>query len=641
MIYPLNGQKNLKIILTVALFSLFLSAKEVSSQIKPELIESKIKLDGLLDEFAWGKVEPVSDFTQSELIEGAAPTEKTEVRFLYDEYNLYIGIVCYDSEPDKIVHKELKRDGVLYRTEDNFTMVLDTYHDKRNGYYFAVNANGSQYAGTFQTHEPPNTEWDGIWDVSSRITDFGWTSEIVIPFKTLRFPNTNEQIWGINFRRQIQRKNEELMWRAWRRDDDLLHLSKGGTLHIARPLKQSRQLDLKPYLIGGVEKEQDQNLNDTFKYGLDLRYGVTSNTTLVLTANTDFAQIESDRETINLTRYDISYPEKRDFFLEGSEIFKYSQGMTNLFYSRRIGISPERESIPVLGGAKLTQKTGSYTMGLLTMQTDEKNNYPSANYSVMRIKKDIFEQSYIGFIATSILDTDGHDNQVYGTDVIFKTDTFFGDKNFEIQSYLTGSVTDGSFDDSMAGRIYFNFPNDLVNAYILYHALGPNFNPEMGFIRGKKPGVHQYMARFEYTPRPSSLPFIKKLDFEPFMFNYYTDMSRKLIARTTEFRPFGFITNSDDEFGFNIKNEYDYVEEAFTMFEDVIIPIGGYEWWFYEMDFDSSRSRPIALELKTRWGDFYNGTRNNFDVECTFKSNMHYALSADVKYNNITIGNRK
>ena len=562
------------------------------SQIKAAFTDSPVRLDGILNEKAWENADPVSDFTQRELVEGAAPTELTEVYFLFDNNNFYVGVKCYDSDPPGIVHRVLTRDKYLFLIEDNFTIVLDTYNDKRSGYYLAVNPNGSQVDGTFRTYEKVNTQWDGIWDVASRITEEGWFCEIRIPFKTLRFHNTPSQIWGINFRRQIVRKNEELMWRGWRRDDDIIHLSKGGTIIIDRALKSSRQIDVKPYILSGLEKTSDTDPDGTFKTGLDVTLGLTSNTTLVLTTNTDFAHIESDQEVINLTRYNISYPEKRNFFLEGSEIFTFSQGMTNVFYSRRIGISPDRKPVPILGGAKLTQKSGSYTMGVLTMQTEGKYGYPSTNYSVFRVKKDVLNQSYVGFITTSIMEADGHDNQVMGGDMILKTDTFRGNKNFEVQSYLVGSLTDGKGDKSLAGRIYVSYPNDMINAYMLYHALGPGFNPELGFISGKKPGIHQYMGRFDFRPR-TSMPFIKQFDFEPIMINYYTDMDRKLIARTVAIRPFGIISKSEDRFSITVENQFDYVEEAYTMFDKVDIEKRGYEWWSTELSFQSSGSRSV------------------------------------------------
>ncbi|MFC1607873.1 DUF5916 domain-containing protein [Candidatus Latescibacterota bacterium] len=610
-----------------------------AAQLNAVYTPNAIRLDGMLDEAVWKDSVPVTDFTQKELVEGAAPSEKTDVRFLFDDNNFYVGVICHDSDPGGIVHRELKRDGRLYRIEDNFTLVIDTYNDKRQGYYFAVNANGSRYDGTFQTYESPNTEWDGIWDVASRITDEGWTCEIVIPFKTLRFPNMPQQIWGLNFRRQIVRKNEEIMWRAWKHDDDILHLSKGGTISIDRALKKSRQLDVKPYILTGADKRSGESVDDTFKYGLDLRYGITSNTTLTLTTKTDFAHIESDREVINLTRYEEDYPEQRDFFLENSELFTFSQGMTNVFYTRRIGLSPDRMNIPILGGAKLTQKTGTFNMGIMTIQTEEKYGLPSTNYSVMRMKKDVFEQSYIGVVATSKIDTDGHDNQVYGGDMILKTDSFMGDKTFEVQSYLVGSVTDGSKHGNMAGRFFINYPNDLVNAFALYHAIGPGFNPEMGIIKGKEPGVHQYMSILEYKPRPN-ISFIKQFSFQPLYFNYYMDMDRKMIARYLKARPFGIFTNADDEINVEIENRYEYVDEDFTIFDDIVIPVGGYDWWHTELEFQSSESRPVFVDIEADLGNFFNGSRNQYNFELSAKPNMHYSIASDIRYNDISVGKR-
>lgn len=610
------------------------------AQLNAAYTTDSIRLDGVLNEAAWDKATPVSDFTQKELVEGAEPSELTEVRFLCDKDNLYIGIMCYDSNPEGIVHHELKQDGTLYRIEDNFTIVLDTYNDKRQGYYFAVNANSARYDGTFKTYESPNIEWDGIWDAASRITDKGWSSEIVIPFKTLRFPNTLEQTWGVNFRRQIVRKNEEIMWRAWKHNDDILHLSKGGTITIDRPLSSSHQMDIKPYLLAGAEDTAGQDVDDKFKYGLDARYGISSNTTLTVTANTDFAQIESDREVINLTRYEEDYPEQRDFFLENSELFTFSQGMTNVFYTRRIGLSQDRREIPILGGAKLTQKNGSFNLGVMTIQTEAKYGIPSTNYSVMRMKKDIFRQSYIGLVATSKIESDGHDNQVFGGDMVLKTDRFMGDKTFEVQSYLVGSLTDGASHGNLAGRMFVNYPNDLINAFILYHAIGPGFNPEMGIIYGKKPGVHQYMTTVDYKPRPD-IPYIKQFSFEPVYFNYYMDMDRKMIARYIKARPFGFFTNADDEVNIEIEHKYEYVEENFTIYDDIVIPVGGYDWFHTEFEIETSESRPVFIDFETDMGDFFNGSRNQYNIELTAKPGMYYSISADLRYNDISIGNRK
>ena len=621
------------------LFSVIFTVN-AEAQINAVYTDTPIRLDGFLNEPAWEAIEPITDFIQRELIEGAPVSERTELRIMHDRDNLYIGVICYDREPEKIIHKELLWDSGLLG-DDYITFILDTYNDKRTGYYFSVNPNGATYDGTFETGDAyANGNWDGIWDTRARITDTGWSCEIIMPFKTLKFPATDIQSWGFNFRRKIRRKNELSLWRAWKRNEGIMQLSKAGTLHIDGAVDNGIQLDTKPYLLSGANKEANKDIDNTLKYGLDLRYGLTSNTTLDLTTKTDFAQIESDKDVINLTRYSLRYPEKREFFLENAELFAFSQGMTNLFYSRRIGISEDRMAIPILGGAKLAQKSGSFNMGIMTMQTEESGGTPSTNYSVVRVKKDLWEQSHIGFIGTSVLDADGHDNQVYGADFVYRTNSFLGDRNFEVQSYLTGSVTDGRAHENMAGRIFIHYPDDLMDTFFVYHAIGNKFNPELGFISGKDPGVQQYMYVFDFTPR-TSIPGIKKLTFQPLYFNYYADTRNELISRTVKFSPFGFITDADDRFDVSIQNSFDLVDEAYGSLYGSVIPLGGHEWWSYSASGRSSQSRPVAFSLSTGLGDFYNGTRENLSTALTLKANMHYSISADMRYNNITVDGTK
>jgi len=247
-----------------------------------------IRIDGILNETDWNTAEIATDFTQRELTEGAPATEKTEVRILYDTEYLYIGIKCYDSEPDKIIAHELKWDSDIEKSDDTFTVVIDTYNDKRMGFYFSVNPNGARYDATFLSGSRMlSKEWNGIWDVVSRITDQGWTAEIIIPLKTLRFPNTDTQVWGINFRRTIRRKNEEILWSGWGRNDGIRQLAKTGTLIIDESLRRSNKLEVKPYFLSGKEKEREKDQNNVFKYGLDAKIGITSNTTLDLTTKTE------------------------------------------------------------------------------------------------------------------------------------------------------------------------------------------------------------------------------------------------------------------------------------------------------------------------------------------------------------------
>ncbi|MHB9031388.1 MAG: DUF5916 domain-containing protein, partial [Candidatus Latescibacterota bacterium] len=495
-----------------------------------------IRLDGALSEPDWGSAAPVSGFTQQELTEGAPASEQTEVRILMDDDHLYIGVLCFDSEPVRIIRRELKWDGAL-ENDDSFVVALDTYRDRRLGFKFTVNPNSARGDATFQSDGKDSAQWDGIWEAVSRVTDSGWSCEIAIPFKTLRFPATGAQEWGINFRRVIRRKNEEVLWRGWRRDEGINHLASAGTLVIPERVKTGHQLDLIPYVLSGAEKLRGAGTDDVFKYGLDLRYGISSNTSLELTAKTDFAQVESDRDVINLTRFSITYPEKRDFFLENMETFDFTQYTTRLFYSRKIGIDPvTRESIPILGGAKLTQKRGGTRLGFLSVQTEEQGAVPTTNYSVFRVKQDFLRLSTVGFMATSVYDAGGHDSQLAAADFILKTDRFLGKRNLVLDGYLGQAINDNRTEDGLSGRINLSYPNDLINSFLLYQFIQPAFNPEVSYVQ--RTGIQTYIVHVQLHPRPR-VPFVKKLTIQPLDFNDTVAMDGRQLTRIYESKPLG------------------------------------------------------------------------------------------------------
>ena len=617
-------------------------------------IQAPVKLDGLLTEPCWQIAAPATNFKQREPLEGAPATEKTEVKILYDNKNLYVGIICFDKEPDKIVHNELRIDGDL-KDDDNFAMIIDTFNDKREGFYFATNPNGARRDGKVdgssllrsrfrsssgRSSGGINDDWNGIWDVSAKITDYGWSAEIVIPFKTLRFPGAEIQDWGINFKRDIIRKNEEVLWCSWSRNDGLMQISKTGTLCDLKNIQRGKKIEFKPFTLGGLEKEEG-NPDRTFKYGLDVKYPLASDLTLDLTTFTDFAQIEADRERINLTRFDLIYPEKRDFFLEGEEIFQFGSRYSNPFYSRKIGITEDEDEdsyqVPILAGAKVTGKAGRYHIGIINMQTDEKNGYPSTNYSVLRVKKEIFEKSFIGVIATNLYNKDNQ-NQAYGADFSYRTDNFLNNKNLNIESSYVDTKTPGINPGTSHKRLQITYPNDLLDVSLYYKVDGENYNPEIGFAR--RPGAKTTMARFNYTPRPG-IADIQKLRFKPFDMDYITDMNNRLLTREMNFSPFGFDTNSGEEFEFTITNMYEYLEEEFEIFEDVNIPVGIYTWTNYETRFRSNPSRPVSVQMESKWGDFYNGTRTEFDTELNYKVNKHLSFSNTVIYNKLNLNSTK
>lgn len=626
-------------------------------------IDDAIRLNGFLDEPVWQSIPALSDFTQRELQEGAKPTEKTQVRVAYDGNNLYIGVICYDSEPEKIRNNELTWDGNL-REDDHFSLMLDTFNDQRTGYLFTVNPNGARADGLIKNKEIEdlNTDWDGIWDVEAQILDNGWSAEILIPFRSLQFPDVAVQTWGINFSRVIRRKNEEVLWTAWNRNDGILQLSRAGKLTGLENIERGKQVELMPFALGGGEKEPGSKADDTFNYGFDMKYPVTSDFTLNLTTNTDFAQIESDKEQLNMTQFNLQYPEKRDFFLEGAEIFDFTQGGTKMYYSRRIGITPDpdRQELPILGGMKLSGKSGAYQLGVMSMQTNQKSimradgtriTHPSANYSVVRIKRDVLKESYIGLIGTSVYrgetpnhpltgigDTDRFmnkkDNFMAGFDFGFKTSKFLKTRNLSVLGYFAASRTPELQGDGYAGRVYLEYSSDISNSYLLYHAIDENFNPEIGFVT--RPGIQQYIAHFEYNPRVN-LPFIKKFLFEPAEMNYMTDSRRKLLSSRLEIRPFGILFESDDRLEVNIHRHYDYPEWDFNIFKNVVIPVGGYEYWHYYVNYFSSGSKRAGFDLTFTQGNFYNGTRIRYEAAGNFKLNKHLSLTPELSYYDVTL----
>ncbi len=339
-------------------------------------IEAPIVIDGNLDELAWSLVEPATDFVQTNPVQGAPATERTEVRLLYDDDNLYVGIYCFDSAGEQgIVVNDVTRDYESFEN-DHFALVLDTFDDDRNGFLFATNPKGAKRdAQTTGDGSNINFDWDGIWHVKTKTNERGWQVEMAIPFKTLRFREGDNQTWGVNFNRRIRRKNEVAHWSLVPRHYRMNRVSQAGTLEGLGGIRQGRNFYLKPYISTPITRRESDDVDFMPEVGLDAKYGVTPGLTLDLTLNTDFAQVEADVQQINLTRFSLFFPEKRDFFLENSGVFEFANtnrrfGRPDLipFFSRRIGIE-QGKIVPVLGGVRFSGKAGPYTLGILSMQT--------------------------------------------------------------------------------------------------------------------------------------------------------------------------------------------------------------------------------------------------------------------------------
>ena len=632
----------MKIGILALVFCLFISQQVFAVTNRPSItaqrIHSAIKFDGYLDEPAWQSAESASHFKQREPDNGSPATEHTEIRILYDQKNLYIGVQCFDSQPDKIISNSLVRDSDL-QGDDKVTIVIDTYLDHRTGFVFAVNPNGARFdAFQYAPERDPNENWNGVWDVRAKITPKGWQAEILIPLKTLRFHNLKEQAWGINFQRIIPRKNEEDLWSGYSYNEGITYLASAGKVRGLVDLNRGRQVELFPYAKLGIQRHDlDNPSQDTIsKTGLNLKYGVTPTLTADFTVNTDFAQVEADQERINLTRFSLYYPEKREFFLEGADIFRFGRFYSGqVFYSRRIGLSEDGEQVPIRAGARLTGRAGKYSIGVLDVQTDSKGDTPGANFLVARFQRDVLHQSKVGVIATQkLVPGTGYVNRAFGADLNLYFTHFLGDKNLAVDGYLAGTQTPGLTGNNLTWRLFVDYPNDLFDSYFYSFEVQDNFNPEVGFVRRKN--IRQTGGAFRYTPRPGILG-IRKLVFKPIEMDYTTDVSGRVESIDYEGRPLGFVTQSGEFFEFNLQRTFERLDEDFSIYDDHVIPRG--EYWFNhaEIQFETNQRRMLSGGFFVNRGNFYNGKRSVFAMESLAKLSSHLSVSLDFRYNDISL----
>ena len=466
------------------------------------------------------------------------------------------------------------------------TCALPIYGDKRNGYVFVTNPLGARLdAMVIDNGRSTNVDWNGVWTVKTRITNQGWFAEFEIPFSTLRFRMNEQQTWGINFERNIRRKREQCTWQGWSRDGDLTQVSRAGLLAGIRGVSKTSLVELKPYAIGGLERNNEKR--GMANAGGDINYLITPTMKLNVTLNTDFAQVESDRTQINLTRFSLYYPEKREFFLEGKNYFDFGLGRSiQPFYSRRIGLAPDRSVVPIIAGVRLMGKEGNTTLGGMNIQTARKDTLSSINYSVLRWKEDVGSKTTIGVIGVGKLEP-GRKNLVYGADIYYSDSHFRGNKNIVVGGAFSQSYTSDSLQKTgLAHRVFMEYPNDKFDFSAVWDRAGESFNPETGFLRRKN--YQMISADMHLKPRPKWLPWIQRLGFKPFDFNYYfDDKTKKMQSLWTEIRPLGFITKSGEFSEFNIQRKGENITRDFEIHDGIVIPKG--EYWFtdWELQFQT------------------------------------------------------
>src|SRR5215204_2790125 len=377
-----------------------LSQQSLPDALMAAFTRDKIIFDGRLNEIVWQTAGFIDNFTQRELEFGKPTSETTKTAIVYDHLALYVGVWCYQKDAKSIRAKYMQRD-FNYEEDDNFQVALSPFSDRRNGYLFVINPNGARADLLISGNESANKDWNGVWDVRTTQTDEGWFAEIRIPFNSLQFPKDSVHSWSINFERNIRSKNEQVLWQGWTRDCSIYCLVNAGSLTGLENIGYAKRFELKPYALGGFEKRHDGTTEWPGKLGADLNVNVTPTLKLNITSNTDFAQVEADRIAVNLTRFNLYYPEKREFFLEGYQNYQFYLGNSNeLFYTRKIGIENFR-TVPVIAGVRMFGKIGQNNIGILNIETGKADTVPATNNTVVRYKRDIGSQSYIGAVITS------------------------------------------------------------------------------------------------------------------------------------------------------------------------------------------------------------------------------------------------
>ena len=594
-----------------------------------------IRLDGQLDERVYRDVPAITGLIQQEPVEGAEATEKTDAWIMFDRTHVYVGARVWDSAPPSAwVANEMRRDTTQLRDNDALWVSFDTFYDRRNAVAFYTNPLGALGDTAITNEGNPNSDWNPVWDVRVGRFGGGWTVEMAIPFKSLRFRPGDEQMWGVQLRRTVRRKNERLFLTpvpisAGR--GGIFRVSDYATMVGLKTPAGGNNLEVKPYGIGGVSTDVNatpptSNEGDG-DLGLDVKYGITQNLTADLTYNTDFAQVEVDEQQVNLTRFSLFFPEKREFFLEGRGIFDFalpggssgrnsalrqigggggsSRGRGNapiLFYSRRIGLE-HGVVVPIIGGGRVTGKAGAFDIGALNIQTDDEviSGTQSTNFTVARIKRDILRRSSVGALFTSrtlSLAGDGS-NQVYGADATF---AFYD--NVSLLGYFAKTQTSGvsGEDTSYQGRLAYT--GDRYGFESEHLVVEDNFLPEIGFLR--RDNFRRTYATGRFSPRPQSLDAVRQFRLEGAV-DYIVAADTGLVETRQSQLGFSTELENSDRVGISVANNYEFLSEDFEPGPGVVFPVGGYSFQDVEATYELGAQHRVAGRITMRVGEYFDG----------------------------------
>jgi hypothetical protein len=620
-------------------------------------------IDGKVDDQAWARVQPFTTFTQQDPDEGAPASERTEARVLVDQNTLYLSFICFDSEPDKIIVSQARRDSPLTDT-DAIILVLDTFNDTQNAFVFGTNPLGIEYDGQVagegqttggtggapapgqqQTNQQRgginafNPNWDGDWRVRASVTERGWEAEMAIPFKTLRYLPGQDRTWGFNVWRNIRRKNEQSFLSPIPRGFDIYRVSMAAKL-TGLNLPAQRELKFIPYVLGSANKDfglTGNTLDRNGEVGIDAKWAVRPSLTADFTVNTDFAQVEVDDEQVNLTRFDLFFPEKRSFFLENASTFQFgAPQQIELFFSRRIGLSGLGSSgtpIPIIGGARLSGKVNHWNIGLLDMQTERAEEAgtnrllaPSNNFGTIRLQREVGRSTFGGiFVSRASTGTSGTSNRAYGLDTAIQVSS-----NGKLFAFIARNDSPGTEKGSdYAGRLFYSYANDLWQVTGGYSQVGERFDPEVGFVPRR--GYRRPEYRVFYNKQPKRWPWIRRISPHTSYTGYY-GFDNRIQSSSAHFHPFEIQPRSGGRFGTFVDRAQDRPLTPFTVFnangKRVVIPPGLYTWYQLANEYQSDPSAVVSGTARVRVGNFYDGDYKSLELTAVGRAGSRFTASA-------------
>ena len=606
-------------------------------------------IDGILDEPAWANAAVIENFTQQEPNEGQPATERTIVRLMYDSESLYIAMEAYDSIADGVIATEMRRDSFQLLEEDNFQIILDTFNDNRSGYMFVTNPLGAKLEqqiseegeggysrSSSSTNSNVNVDWDGVWNVSTQQTGNGWVAEIEIPMVTMRFPKTDRQVWGLNFMRNIRRKNEQVYWAPVPKGYELMRVSRAGTLLGLAGIDRGMDLRITPYVLGAGRQDRNtaavfdgSGLNDV---GVDVKYGIAAGLNLDLTLNTDFAQVEVDEQQVNLTRFPLFFPEKRDFFLENAGMFSVKSQQSfgrvaDLFFTRRIGLA-NGQPVPIIGGTRLTGKVQRNNVAVMNIQTQGVGGELGENFFVGRYSRDIFARSKVGGIVVNKEAIGGsHFNRTIAVDTSLTPHPFLS-----ITGFVAKTESPQVTRDDMMGHMMVMWLSPSARIYSEYSDIQDNFNAEVGFV--PRLGIRRSKLHGQWNPRPGRWG-IRSMD--PMLnVEYTTDQANRLLTRRVH-HMMGIQFEDGSSVTFITNKMFEQLDVPFQISQNTTIPVGTYRFWQPSVFYRSDPSQRVSGNARYSPQGFFGGRRVDWGGGLNWRATSRIAAQASFRRSDVTL----